>query len=139
MQCPFCFSNNVKCIDSRDTGSSRRRRYECNKCRLRFSTKEIYVDLPENAEPTTPREETPKARKTRKPKEKKDDGVESEHDGEKKSKPVLKMVEISEYGITVRTISKEKFRKRLTNEMKAHKRCDKYEEDLRGGSNGKAD
>lgn len=40
MQCPFCTNENSKVIDSRDAGDSIRRRRECLRCGLRFTTYE---------------------------------------------------------------------------------------------------
>ena len=40
MFCPFCNNNNSKVIDSRDSGDSIRRRRECLRCGLRFTTYE---------------------------------------------------------------------------------------------------
>lgn len=42
MNCPFCGHNETKVIDSRDTndGKAIRRRRECEKCNVRFSTYE---------------------------------------------------------------------------------------------------
>lgn len=43
MRCPECGANTCYCIDSRPTdGGRRRRRYECQKCKCRFNTKELY-------------------------------------------------------------------------------------------------
>lgn len=45
MICPSCSSNNVYCIDSRDSeGNKRRRRLKCMDCEHRFTTIEIIVD-----------------------------------------------------------------------------------------------
>ena len=40
MFCPFCNNDNSKVIDSRDSGDSIRRRRECLRCGLRFTTYE---------------------------------------------------------------------------------------------------
>ncbi len=40
MHCPFCGNNDSKVIDSRDSGDSIRRRRECFRCSLRFTTYE---------------------------------------------------------------------------------------------------
>ena len=40
MYCPFCNNDNSKVIDSRDSGDSIRRRRECLRCGLRFTTYE---------------------------------------------------------------------------------------------------
>ena len=40
MFCPFCNNDNSKVIDSRDSGDSIRRRIECLRCGLRFTTYE---------------------------------------------------------------------------------------------------
>ena len=40
MFCPFCSNDNSKVIDSRDSGDSIRRRRECLRCGLRFTTYE---------------------------------------------------------------------------------------------------
>ena len=40
MHCPFCTNEDSKVIDSRDTGESIRRRRECLRCGLRFTTYE---------------------------------------------------------------------------------------------------
>ena len=40
MYCPFCNNDNSKVIDSRDSGDSVRRRRECLRCGLRFTTYE---------------------------------------------------------------------------------------------------
>ena len=40
MHCPFCTNDDSKVIDSRDTGESIRRRRECLRCGLRFTTYE---------------------------------------------------------------------------------------------------
>ena len=40
MTCPFCGSDNFRCIDSRPQYTIRRRRYQCNNCGKRFSTTE---------------------------------------------------------------------------------------------------
>lgn len=40
MACPFCSSNESKVIDSRDAGDGVRRRRECLRCGLRFTTYE---------------------------------------------------------------------------------------------------
>ena len=40
MRCPFCDSRDTKVIDSRDVDSAIRRRRECLRCSLRFSTME---------------------------------------------------------------------------------------------------
>ena len=44
MRCPKCKSSMLKCIDSRPINGRTRRRYECLKCRERFSTVEISVE-----------------------------------------------------------------------------------------------
>ncbi|MCD6558024.1 MAG: transcriptional repressor NrdR [Candidatus Aenigmarchaeota archaeon] len=46
MQCPYCSSNDTKVIDSRETGSSIRRRRECLNCGNRFTTYERVEDIP---------------------------------------------------------------------------------------------
>ena len=40
MQCPYCANENSKVIDSRDAGDGIRRRRECLRCGLRFTTYE---------------------------------------------------------------------------------------------------
>ncbi|HLD02576.1 MAG TPA: transcriptional regulator NrdR [Candidatus Nanoarchaeia archaeon] len=40
MKCPYCNSDDLKVIDSRDSETSIRRRRECNKCEKRFTTYE---------------------------------------------------------------------------------------------------
>lgn len=40
MRCPFCEGHDSKVIDSRDTGDAIRRRRECQRCGLRFTTYE---------------------------------------------------------------------------------------------------
>jgi transcriptional repressor NrdR len=40
MLCPFCSNNDSKVIDSRDAGDGIRRRRECHRCGLRFTTYE---------------------------------------------------------------------------------------------------
>ena len=40
MYCPFCSDDDSKVIDSRDSGESVRRRRECLRCSLRFTTYE---------------------------------------------------------------------------------------------------
>ena len=40
VQCPYCSNENSKVIDSRDAGDSIRRRRECLRCGLRFTTYE---------------------------------------------------------------------------------------------------
>ena len=40
MYCPFCSNDDSKVIDSRDSGESIRRRRECLRCGLRFTTYE---------------------------------------------------------------------------------------------------
>ncbi len=40
MQCPYCHSNNLKVIDSRETEENIRRRRECEDCKKRFTTYE---------------------------------------------------------------------------------------------------
>ena len=40
MYCPFCNNADSKVIDSRDSGESIRRRRECLRCGLRFTTYE---------------------------------------------------------------------------------------------------
>jgi len=41
MACPFCGDTNSKVIDSRDSGNGIRRRRECIRCSLRFTTYEL--------------------------------------------------------------------------------------------------
>lgn len=43
MLCPIC-NLAADCVDSRQIGSDRRRRYLCHSCGKRFSTREIYDD-----------------------------------------------------------------------------------------------
>jgi transcriptional regulator NrdR family protein len=43
MNCPNCEKDNKKCIDSRDKGNYRRRRYECLECGDRWSTAEVQI------------------------------------------------------------------------------------------------
>jgi len=47
MKCPFCFNNETKVVDKRETEDSdvTRRRRECLKCRKRFTTYERVEDL----------------------------------------------------------------------------------------------
>ncbi len=47
MKCPFCFYNNTKVVDKRETEDSdvTRRRRECLKCKKRFTTYERVEDL----------------------------------------------------------------------------------------------
>ncbi len=40
MQCPYCHSEKLKVIDSRETEDSVRRRRECEECKKRFTTYE---------------------------------------------------------------------------------------------------
>ena len=44
MLCLKCNSSIIKCIDSRSVNGMTRRRYECLKCRERFSTIEIHKE-----------------------------------------------------------------------------------------------
>ena len=48
MKCPFCESNEIKVVDSRDTESQDavRRRRECMKCQRRFTTYERIEEQP---------------------------------------------------------------------------------------------
>ena len=41
MICPECGSDNSSCLDSRQVGVHRRRRYKCQNCEARFTTWEI--------------------------------------------------------------------------------------------------
>lgn len=41
MICPACGSDNSSCLDSRQVGVRRRRRYKCHNCEARFTTWEI--------------------------------------------------------------------------------------------------
>ncbi len=47
MICPYCFHEETKVIDKRDSGSVTRRRRECLKCQKRFNTQESFerIDL----------------------------------------------------------------------------------------------
>jgi transcriptional repressor NrdR len=46
MQCPYCFNQDLKVLESRDSSDSIRRRRECLKCSKRFTTYEkIAIDL----------------------------------------------------------------------------------------------
>jgi transcriptional repressor NrdR len=46
MQCPYCFNQYLKVLESRDSSDSIRRRRECLKCSKRFTTYEkIAIDL----------------------------------------------------------------------------------------------
>ena len=56
MKCQMCGSQQTRCLDSRQRGTKRRRRYECSDCGGRFTT----VEVPENwirDRATTAREE----------------------------------------------------------------------------------
>jgi len=46
MKCPYCDNIETKVTDSRDTGSSVRRRRECLKCNKRFTTYEYIESTP---------------------------------------------------------------------------------------------
>lgn len=43
MTCPKCCTENTACIDSRQQGFVRRRRYKCLECGERFTTQERVV------------------------------------------------------------------------------------------------
>lgn len=43
MTCPKCHTENTACIDSRQQGFVRRRRYKCLECGERFTTQERVV------------------------------------------------------------------------------------------------
>ena len=43
MTCPQCHTENTSCIDSRQQGFVRRRRYKCLECGERFTTQERVV------------------------------------------------------------------------------------------------
>lgn len=45
MKCPYCNNEETRVTDSRDTGTSIRRRRECLRCNRRFTTYE-YIELP---------------------------------------------------------------------------------------------
>ena len=42
MTCPHCAHDKSRQIDTRRTARSRRRRYECRKCKRRFTTYEVF-------------------------------------------------------------------------------------------------
>ena len=44
MKCPYCKSYQVKIIESKSEGETRRRRYHCFDCGRRFNTREYYAD-----------------------------------------------------------------------------------------------
>jgi len=45
MICPHCHSEQAKCIDSRQSGMTRRRRYRCRRCGSIFNTAEYLLDV----------------------------------------------------------------------------------------------
>lgn len=45
MTCPKCYTENTSCIDSRQQGFVRRRRYKCLECGERFTTQERVVTI----------------------------------------------------------------------------------------------
>ncbi len=46
MQCPFCQSDKLKVVDSRETAETIRRRRECDDCKKRFTTYERFEGKP---------------------------------------------------------------------------------------------
>lgn len=44
MICPYCLSKKTTCIDSRQNGELRRRKYSCNQCSSRFATQEVITE-----------------------------------------------------------------------------------------------
>ena len=41
MLCPYCKGTKTGCLESRQDGEVRRRRYQCKKCGFRFGTSEV--------------------------------------------------------------------------------------------------
>lgn len=45
MKCPNCKADQTKCIDSRQSGTTRRRRYRCRRCGSIFNTVEYWTEI----------------------------------------------------------------------------------------------
>lgn len=50
MKCPFCESEQTYCVDSRQTGAVRRRKYRCKSCGDHFRTVERVAPAEQKAE-----------------------------------------------------------------------------------------